>query len=74
MKVKIENTWKQKVSSYKKVRVTTEMIATMIEQTGMKTFLFLLATAKVIKHSTLIITDIFSSIVNKFLLMLSAKL
>ncbi|MDR2206843.1 MAG: class I SAM-dependent methyltransferase [Flavobacteriaceae bacterium] len=32
---KIENSWKQKISSYKKVRVTTEMIVKMIEQIGM---------------------------------------
>ena len=33
---KIGNIWNQKVSSYKKVRITTEMISAMIEQTGMK--------------------------------------
>jgi len=33
---KIGNIWNQKVSSYKKVRVTTEMIVAMIEQVGMK--------------------------------------
>jgi 2-polyprenyl-3-methyl-5-hydroxy-6-metoxy-1,4-benzoquinol methylase len=33
---KIGNSWKQKVSFYKKVRVTTEMIVKIIEQTNMK--------------------------------------
>jgi 2-polyprenyl-3-methyl-5-hydroxy-6-metoxy-1,4-benzoquinol methylase len=32
---KIGNSWKQKVSSYKKVRVTTEMIVKMIERANM---------------------------------------
>ena len=33
---KTENTWIQKISSYKKVRVTTEIIVAMIEQAGME--------------------------------------